>query len=86
MVAAAAILLARAGAHVLVVDRDLTLASVQWPSSLLKTTMSLFLRRNPFRTCVAMVENPVSRWGRLTASITMLRIGGGELWSKERRR
>lgn len=74
---AAAILLARAGANVLVVDRDLALA---------EHTVTMIAREGgnavaacydvtDSRQCAAMVEDAVSRWGRLDCLDNNVGIG-----------
>ena len=64
---AACILLARAGAHVLVVDRDLTLAArtVQMIAGEGGDAVAASYDVTISEQCAAMVEEAVSRWGRL---------------------
>src|SRR6202012_2445908 len=68
---AAAILLARAGVHVLVVDRHLTLA---------ERTVAMIAAEDGCAVaasaqCAAMVEDAVSRWGRLDCLDNNVGIG-----------
>ena len=64
---AAAILLARAGANVLVVDRDLQLAerTVAMITAEGGSAVAASYDVTSSAQCAAMVENAVSRWGRL---------------------
>lgn len=64
---AACILLARAGAHVLVVDRDLTLAecTVALITDEGGSAVAASYDVTESRQCAAMVAEAVSRWGRL---------------------
>src|SRR3978361_29549 len=74
---AAAILLARAGANVLVVDRDLTLAerTVAMIASEGGTAAAVSYDVTESRQCAAMVEDAVSRWGRLDCLDNNVGIG-----------
>ena len=64
---AAAILLARAGANVMVVDRDLALAerTVQMIAAEGGNAIAASYDMTSSAQCAAMVEHAVSRWGRL---------------------
>jgi NAD(P)-dependent dehydrogenase (short-subunit alcohol dehydrogenase family) len=85
---AAAILLARAGAHVLVVDRDLTLAerTVAMIAAEDSNAVAASYDVTSSAQCTAMVEDAVSRWGRLDCLDNNVELAAGELWSKRRRR
>src|ERR1700691_2852637 len=64
---AACILLARAGAHVLVVDRDLALArrTVEMIAYEGGSAVAASYDVSTSEQCAAMVEDAVSRWGRI---------------------
>ena len=74
---AAAILLARAGAHVLVVDRDLTLAerTVAMIAAEDGSAVAASYDVTSSAQCAAMVEDAVSRWGRLDCLDNNVGIG-----------
>src|SRR6478672_4453053 len=74
---AAAILLARAGAHVLVVDRDLSLAerTVAMIAAEDGSAIAASYDVTSSAQCVAMVEDAVSRWGRLDCLDNNVGIG-----------
>src|SRR6202162_3192228 len=74
---AAAILLARAGAHVLVVDRDLTLAerTVAMIAAEDGGAVAASYDVTSSAQCAAMVEDAVSRWGRLDCRDNNVGIG-----------
>ena len=74
---AAAILLARAGAHVLVVDRDLTLAerTVAMIAAEDGSAVAASYDVTSSTQCAAMVEDAVSRWGRLDCLDNNVGIG-----------
>jgi NAD(P)-dependent dehydrogenase (short-subunit alcohol dehydrogenase family) len=74
---AAAILLARAGAHVLVVDRDLTLAerTVAMIAAEDGSAVAASYDVTSSAECAAMVEDAVSRWGRLDCLDNNVGIG-----------
>ena len=74
---AAAILLARAGAHVLVVDRDLTLAerTVAMIAAEDSNAVAASYDVTSSAQCSAMVEDAVSRWGRLDCLDNNVGIG-----------
>jgi NAD(P)-dependent dehydrogenase (short-subunit alcohol dehydrogenase family) len=74
---AACILLARAGAHVLVVDRDLTLAerTVQMIADEGGSAVAASYDVTMSEQCAAMVEDAVSRWGRLDCLDNNVGIG-----------
>jgi NAD(P)-dependent dehydrogenase (short-subunit alcohol dehydrogenase family) len=74
---AAAILLARAGAHVLVVDRDLTLAerTVAMIAAEDGSAIAASYDVTSSAQCAAMVEEAVSRWGRLDCLDNNVGIG-----------
>src|ERR1700722_20822084 len=74
---AAAILLARAGAKVLVVDRDLTLAArtVAMIADEGGTAAAVSYDVTESRQCAAMVEDALSRWGRLDCLDNNVGIG-----------
>ena len=85
---AAAILLARAGAHVLVVDRDLTLAerTVAMIAAEDGSAVAASYDVTSSAQCAAMVEDAVSRWGGSTASTTMWASAARVLLSTRPRR
>src|SRR5271170_3375983 len=74
---AAAILLARAGANVLVVDRDLTLAerTVAMIASEGGHGVAASYDVTSSGQCAAMVEETMSRWGRLDCLDNNVGIG-----------
>jgi NAD(P)-dependent dehydrogenase (short-subunit alcohol dehydrogenase family) len=74
---AAAILLARAGAKVLVVDRDVTLAerTVAMIAGEGGTSAAVSYDVTDSVQCAAMVEDAVSRWGRLDCLDNNVGIG-----------
>jgi NAD(P)-dependent dehydrogenase (short-subunit alcohol dehydrogenase family) len=74
---AAAILLARAGSHVLVVDRDLKLAehTVAMIAAEGGTAVAASYDVTESAQCAAMVEDAVSRWGRLDCLDNNVGIG-----------
>jgi NAD(P)-dependent dehydrogenase (short-subunit alcohol dehydrogenase family) len=74
---AAAILLARAGASVLVVDRDLALAerTVAMITAEGGTAVAAVYDVTNSKQCAAMVEEAVSRWGRLDCLDNNVGIG-----------
>src|SRR3984957_1004762 len=74
---AAAILLARAGAHVLVVDRDLTLAerTVAMIAAEDGNSVAASYDVTSSAQCAAMVDDAVSRWGRLDCLDNNVGIG-----------
>src|SRR3954468_17070802 len=74
---AAAILLARAGAKVLVVDRDLTLAdrTVAMIAAEGGHAVAASYDVTSLVQCAAMVEDSVSRWGRLRCLHKNIGIG-----------
>jgi NAD(P)-dependent dehydrogenase (short-subunit alcohol dehydrogenase family) len=74
---AAAILMARAGAHVLVVDRDLTLAerTVAMIAAEDGSAVAASYDVTSSAECAAMVEDAVSRWGRLDCLDNNVGIG-----------
>ena len=74
---AAAILLARAGANVLVVDRDLTLAerTVAMIASEGGHGVAASYDVTSSGQCAAMVEEAISRWGRLDCLDNNVGIG-----------
>lgn len=74
---AAAILLARAGANVMVVDRDLTLAerTVQMIAAEGGNAIAASYDMTSSAQCAAMVEHAVSRWGRLDCLDNNVGIG-----------
>jgi NAD(P)-dependent dehydrogenase (short-subunit alcohol dehydrogenase family) len=74
---AACILLARAGAHVLVVDRDLALAerTVQMIAAEGGDAVAACYDVTLSEQCAAMVEHTVSRWGRLDCLDNNVGIG-----------
>ena len=74
---AACILLARAGAHVLVVDRDLALAerTVQMIAAEGGDAVAACYDVTRSEQCAAMVEHAVSRWGRLDCLDNNVGIG-----------
>lgn len=74
---AACILLARAGAKVLVVDRDLTLAerTVAMIADEGGTAAAASYDVTESTQCAAMVEDAVSRWGRLDCLDNKVGIG-----------
>ena len=67
---AAAILLARAGANVLVVDRDLTLAdrTVEMTAAEGGNAVAASYDVTSSAQCAAMVKEAVSRWGALAVA------------------
>jgi NAD(P)-dependent dehydrogenase (short-subunit alcohol dehydrogenase family) len=69
---AAAILLARAGANVLVVDRDLTLAerTVEMIAAEGGNAVAASYDLTSSAQCAAMVKEAVSRWGALAVAAT----------------
>lgn len=74
---AAAILLARAGANVLIVDRDLQLAerTVAMITGEGGSAVAASYDVTSFAQCAAMVEDAVSRWGRLDCLDNNVGIG-----------
>lgn len=74
---AAAILLARAGAHVLVVDRDLALAerTVAMIAAEAGSAVAATYDVTDNTQCAAMVADAVSRWGRLDCLDNNVGIG-----------
>jgi NAD(P)-dependent dehydrogenase (short-subunit alcohol dehydrogenase family) len=74
---AAAILLARVGSNVLVVDRDLTLArrTVAMIADEGGKAVAACYDLTDSRQCAAMVEDAVSRWGRLDCLDNNVGIG-----------
>src|ERR1700748_616463 len=74
---ATSILLARAGAHVLVVDRDLALAerTVAMIDAEGGSAVAASYDVTDSRPCAAMVEDAVSRWGRLDCLDNNVGIG-----------
>src|SRR5271157_155041 len=74
---ASAILLARAGAHVLVVDRDLTRAerTVAMIAEESGTAAAAAYDITESEQCAAMVADAVSRWGRLDCLDNNVGIG-----------
>jgi NAD(P)-dependent dehydrogenase (short-subunit alcohol dehydrogenase family) len=74
---AAAVLLARAGARVLVVDRDLTLGerTVAMIAQEGGTAAAVSYDVTEASQCAAMVEDAVSRWGRLDCLDNNVGIG-----------
>jgi NAD(P)-dependent dehydrogenase (short-subunit alcohol dehydrogenase family) len=74
---AACILLARAGAHVLVVDRDLPLAerTVEMITGEGGSAAAASYDVTTSEQCAAMVEHAVSRWGRLDCLDNNVGIG-----------
>jgi NAD(P)-dependent dehydrogenase (short-subunit alcohol dehydrogenase family) len=74
---AACILLARAGAHVLVVDRDITLAerTVEMIAAEGGDATAASYDVTTSEQCAAMVEDAVSRWGRLDCLDNNVGIG-----------
>jgi NAD(P)-dependent dehydrogenase (short-subunit alcohol dehydrogenase family) len=74
---AAAILLARAGAHVLVVDRDLKLAerTVAMIADEGGTAVAAAYDVTESAQCAAMIDDAVSRWGRLDCLDNNVGIG-----------
>ncbi|HET6235871.1 MAG TPA: SDR family NAD(P)-dependent oxidoreductase [Acetobacteraceae bacterium] len=74
---AAAILLARAGSNVLVVDRDLTLAerTVAMIADEGGKAVAACYDLTDSKQCAAMVEDAVSRWGRLDCLDNNVGIG-----------
>lgn len=74
---ASAILLARAGAHVLVVDRDLTLAerTVQMIGAEGGSAAAAAFDVTDSKQCEAMVAEAVTRWGRLDCLDNNVGIG-----------
>ena len=74
---AACILLARAGAHVLVVDRDLTLArrTVEMIADEGGSAAAASYDVTLSEQCAAMVKDAVSRWGRLDCLDNNVGIG-----------
>ncbi|MGA2128378.1 MAG: SDR family NAD(P)-dependent oxidoreductase, partial [Xanthobacteraceae bacterium] len=74
---AAAILLARAGAHVLVVDRDLSLAerTVAMITAEAGSAVAAAYDVTDATQCAAMVADAVSRWGRLDCLDNNVGIG-----------
>ena len=74
---AAAILLARAGAHVLVVDRDLALAerTVAMMAADAGKAVAASYDVTSSVQCAAMVEDALSRWGRLDCLDNNVGIG-----------
>jgi NAD(P)-dependent dehydrogenase (short-subunit alcohol dehydrogenase family) len=80
---AACILLARAGAHVMVVDRDLGLAerTVAMIEAEGGTAVAASYDVTISAQCDAMVADAVSRWGRWTAWTTMWASAARAPWS-----
>jgi NAD(P)-dependent dehydrogenase (short-subunit alcohol dehydrogenase family) len=74
---AACILLARAGAHVLVVDRDLALArrTVEMIADEGGSAVAASYDVTTSEQCAAMVEDAVARWGRLDCLDNNVGIG-----------
>jgi len=74
---AACILLARAGAHVLVVDRDITLAerTVAMIAGEGGSGAAASYDVTQSKQCAAMVEDAISRWGRLDCLDNNVGIG-----------
>jgi NAD(P)-dependent dehydrogenase (short-subunit alcohol dehydrogenase family) len=74
---AACILLARAGAHVLVVDRDIALAhrTVEMIADEGGSAVAASYDVTTSEQCAAMVEDAVSRWGRIDCLDNNVGIG-----------